>query len=278
MNMTQAAKKLYITQPALSKHIQTMEQELGVELFVRNHNKITLTPAGEYLYEAFAKIQSDYNEAINMCRRIGGASRNQITIGFETGWNIANFIPHKSRLTEGLDPDVRISVHSYPVKDLMQAFKENQIDIIVTHTDNLKGLTGVRSVELGQVHDRLFFSCDHPLASRTDLKYEDFRDDVFFVLRDGNEEQNRRELSEVCGSYGFTPITEALPNFESLIGSVQSAAGVALLDNVHKLGANPRFDYLDTDFAESVTAAWKDAPGNEMLKAVATRISIAEDL
>lgn len=48
-NMTRAAKKLLVTQPTLSKQLADLEDELGVQLFIRGHRSVTLTDAGEYL-------------------------------------------------------------------------------------------------------------------------------------------------------------------------------------------------------------------------------------
>ncbi len=49
-NISRAAKELYISQPAISKSIQKLEENLGVKLFERSSRGVTLTPEGELLY------------------------------------------------------------------------------------------------------------------------------------------------------------------------------------------------------------------------------------
>lgn len=55
LNFTKAASKLYITQPALSRQISAIEEELNVQLFVRNNRSVKLTPAGMALVEPFER-------------------------------------------------------------------------------------------------------------------------------------------------------------------------------------------------------------------------------
>lgn len=56
LNMTRAAEKLLVSQPALSRQIADLEDELGVKLFNRQPRHLTLTPAGQYLYEQAKEI------------------------------------------------------------------------------------------------------------------------------------------------------------------------------------------------------------------------------
>ncbi len=56
LNMTRAAQKLLVSQPALSRQIADLEDELGVKLFNRQPRHLTLTPAGQYLYEQAKEI------------------------------------------------------------------------------------------------------------------------------------------------------------------------------------------------------------------------------
>ena len=54
-NITKAASALYITQPALTKRLQAMEQELGVQIVLRSKNGVIFTSAGEYLAKCAQK-------------------------------------------------------------------------------------------------------------------------------------------------------------------------------------------------------------------------------
>lgn len=72
LNFTKAASELYITQPAVSKHIQELEETYKIKLFERNGSKIALTPAGELLlkhtkniFEIYRKIDFDMSTFVN---------------------------------------------------------------------------------------------------------------------------------------------------------------------------------------------------------------------
>lgn len=56
LNMTRAAQKLLVSQPALSRQIADLEDELGVKLFIRQPRHLSLTPAGQYLFEQAKEI------------------------------------------------------------------------------------------------------------------------------------------------------------------------------------------------------------------------------
>ncbi len=56
LNMTKAAQKLLVSQPALSRQIADLEDELGVKLFNRQPRHLTLTPSGQYLLEQAKEI------------------------------------------------------------------------------------------------------------------------------------------------------------------------------------------------------------------------------
>ncbi|RVU70192.1 MULTISPECIES: LysR family transcriptional regulator [Lactobacillus] len=56
LNMTRAAEKLLVSQPALSRQIADLEDELGVKLFIRKPRQLVLTPAGQYLQEQAKEI------------------------------------------------------------------------------------------------------------------------------------------------------------------------------------------------------------------------------
>ena len=78
LNFTKAADKLFITQPALSRQIASMEAELNMQLFIRNNRSVRLTPAAVVLLEGFEKIYNEYNvtvaKALNSFQGLSGDS------------------------------------------------------------------------------------------------------------------------------------------------------------------------------------------------------------
>ena len=95
LNFTKAATELYITQPAVSKHIQELEETYKTKLFERNGSKIALTPAGEILlkhtnniFEIYREIDFDMSSFINERQgllRLGG-KYNHFSIYYFAGF------------------------------------------------------------------------------------------------------------------------------------------------------------------------------------------------
>ena len=59
-SITQAAERLYIAQPVLSKKMMALEEEIGLPLFARDGRTVQLTQTGIYLYDRWKKLLADY--------------------------------------------------------------------------------------------------------------------------------------------------------------------------------------------------------------------------
>lgn len=84
LNYTQAAKDLYITQPALSTAIKRMEEELGFSLFYRQgtkFSKISLSPQGQVFYEYVCLALSSYERGIALAQEYEGQQSSELKIG-----------------------------------------------------------------------------------------------------------------------------------------------------------------------------------------------------
>ncbi len=67
-NFSEAANRLYVSQPAISKQIQELEKELGVTLFQRKYRSVLLTPPGEIIYEQVKLMQVSFNATLDRAR------------------------------------------------------------------------------------------------------------------------------------------------------------------------------------------------------------------
>src|SRR3990172_8867927 len=107
LSFTKAAAELFVTQSAVSRQIKTVEEHLGVALFVRRHRALLLTEAGHELYRATAQALQQLADAAARIRDRDAARTLTVTatIGFASLWLI-------SRLTDfrSLRPDIDIRI------------------------------------------------------------------------------------------------------------------------------------------------------------------------
>lgn len=80
-HFTLASQELYISQSSISKHIKSLEKELGVELFNRQHRNVKLTEAGEEFYKFAKKSMKDYYNILSEMKRYSCEESASISIG-----------------------------------------------------------------------------------------------------------------------------------------------------------------------------------------------------
>ena len=110
LNFTKAAERLYLSQPVLSRQIAAMEDELGIELFIREKKTVRLTAAGEVMAEGLRKLAGDYSDLVEKASALHKGFAGTLNIGIynyesvNSDWCcFDNF-----RLTY-LGPDTRVS-------------------------------------------------------------------------------------------------------------------------------------------------------------------------
>ena len=89
LNFTEAARQLYISQPALSQQIAAMEKELNMQLFVRSKGKVFLTPAAVILMHDLPKYEKMYETILKNAQYANEGRSGVLRIGFLQGQPIA---------------------------------------------------------------------------------------------------------------------------------------------------------------------------------------------
>jgi DNA-binding transcriptional LysR family regulator len=128
LNIGRAATRLCISQPPLTRQIQQLEEELGVQLFIRTPRGVELTQAGDMFYEEASNIRALVEQAIERTKRAGQGKLGRLDIGiFGTG--ILGAIPRLLQLFHDTNPDVVVSLHTMSKTEQIEALRQKRITI-----------------------------------------------------------------------------------------------------------------------------------------------------
>ena len=127
-NFTRAAEKLRIAQPPLSRQIQQLEEELEVVLIERGSRPVRLTDVGRLVYEQTMQVLERIEEMKAMARRLHGAERPRLAIGFVAS-TLYGYLPEVIRRYKVARPSVEIALLELTTLEQLAALKEGRIDV-----------------------------------------------------------------------------------------------------------------------------------------------------
>lgn len=138
-SISHAAKELYISQPAISKSIQKLEDNLNTTLFKRSSRGVTLTADGEILFQHTRDAFDTLEEGEEILARHHALGVDQLRIGVSTTLCKYILLPHLQRFIKAY-PHVKISISCQSTYQTLTLLEENKIDI---------GLVGEPAIQKG---------------------------------------------------------------------------------------------------------------------------------
>lgn len=155
-NISKAADKLFISQPAISKSISNLEKGLGVTLFSRTSKGVSLTEEGEILYQHIGNAFDSINQAEDEIKKIHDLGIGQLKIGVSTSLCKHILLDY---LKEFIDenPHIKVTIRCHSTKNTLNLLADGKIDLgLICETDIPKGFT---YKELTTIHD-IFVTSD----------------------------------------------------------------------------------------------------------------------
>lgn len=128
---TEAAKRSYVTQPALSSAIRSLERELGFFLIEKNEPGFSLTKAGRMFYETVSRSLNDVDRVITACRAEARAS-DTVRAGIESSEFASGILDMVCESAERELPETRLSMAKMRRDELLDALESETIDIAFT--------------------------------------------------------------------------------------------------------------------------------------------------
>ncbi|HSI62393.1 MAG TPA: LysR family transcriptional regulator, partial [Candidatus Saccharimonadia bacterium] len=172
-SFNRAAQSLHLTQPALSRQVKDLEQELEVTLLVRGSNSVTLTECGKRFYEEACEVLARAEQAVQSVR---GEPRTEILrIGYAPSAT-ADILPRALQKFLAEHPRVRVELNDLFPHEMTRMAKSGELDVVVTLEPAVTSLSSFHWEELRRVQLVLVMPATHNLARLKQVTPESMRD------------------------------------------------------------------------------------------------------
>jgi DNA-binding transcriptional LysR family regulator len=214
LSFTKAAETLHMTQPAVTFQIRQLEEHFNTRLFDRTHNRISLTDAGEKVFQYAERILSLYGEMDNSIRELTGDVSGVLIIGAST--TIAEYVlPSLLGEFKGQYPNINIRLQVSNSVGVVHMVENNSVDVgIVESPISNKNLV----VDVCW-NDELVFICppDHPMAKLKSLPVAELLELPFVCREEGS---GTREF--ICKHLANNDIAMQNVNISMEVGSPEA--------------------------------------------------------
>lgn len=129
-NITKASQSLMISQPAVSKHIKHLEQDLDATLFIRSKKGVTLTENGRTLYKYINQAMTSIQKAETSIEGLKNKEFGTVRIGVSTTLSRYFLLSHLQQFHEKY-PNISIEIFTDPTSFMIQDLKQGNIDFIL---------------------------------------------------------------------------------------------------------------------------------------------------
>ena len=164
-NFTRAAERLYILQPAVSKQVLSLEEELGFLLLIREYHKdVQLTEAGKLYYDFFHKVMEEYKTVCEQAQQYRKKVRGTVRLGILTGWKIQDKLQNILEQMKQNYPEIEVRMSFADLEPLQKAAESGKLDLIFTIRDSVKNVKFERRSQSDCVHEQVAKAdCECPL-------------------------------------------------------------------------------------------------------------------
>ena len=222
---TAGARRVNVTQAAISMQIRQLEDEVGLQLFTRTPRRVILTEAGEYLLERARKILREHDSALAEIAEVAGAEFGRLRIGTASGTFAMNQLPTILQSLKARFPNSELTVTSGTSQRLVDRMMHGEIDtaFISLPVEN----TNVTTESLFSDEIVAIANPHHPLANEKYISAATLAgEDLVLGERGGN---TRRMIDEFFAAANVRPnITMELSRQEAVNRMVENNLGVGM--------------------------------------------------
>lgn len=225
-NISRAAKKIFLTQPALSRQIKALEDEIGHCLLERQAHSIRLTAAGDVLLREARELLQLTEQMLERVRSAGRGVR--LRVGYAPSLAAGMLSAAVQNFTQA-HPKAHVELFDLATKEMLAGLESDKLDVVVTVVPQheTRGLTWA---PLARAAWQLAVHRNHPLARRTRITPAEVAAELLLVFCRRDYPEYWALMTDWLKGHGLRPqVAGEYDGVDSLMAAVESGLGVALV-------------------------------------------------
>jgi len=264
LNFTKAAARLRIAQPALSRQVQELEDEIGVDLLRRSPRGVTLTAEGKLFLQEARELLNHADQSVERVRALARGEYGDLHVGYAPV-PTAEILPPALAAFRKAVPRVKLSLHDLSSDEIIAGLRDAALELGVLVEPTGEQTTGIEFELLRTYPFCVAMLASHPLARLKTISLEKLATQSLVVLRRKDYSEYHRVLERVFAPISAKPrIAVECDSASSLIAEVEAGHGVVVGSPLLRLVAGKRllFRPLDTTEAQAAVGIARATKGD----------------
>src|SRR2546425_1058467 len=243
LNFTKAAAQLRVAQPALSRQVQDLEDEIGVDLLKRSPRGVTLTAEGKLFLEEVRQLLMRADESVEKVRALARGEYGELHVGYAPSPTVEILPPALAAFQKAV-PRVKVFLHDLSSDELITGLQNGTLELAIMVPPAGDQTAGIQFEVLRTYPLCVAMTGMHPFARMKSISLEKLAAEPLVVLRRKDYPESAHYLDRLFASIPAKPaIAVECDSASSLITEVEAGRGIALATPVLKLVAGKRLLY-----------------------------------
>jgi len=260
LNFTETARRIHLTQQAVSKNISNLERTLGFLLFDRSRSNISLTYEGIICRKMFIEMSAAYEKTIFDLRARQAGYMSSLNVGYQDFIDFGTGLINANNFLQQDFPDLLLTVVRYSPWELINRLRKDELDMVIIYTRFLPNNHDYATCELLRIQSLLMVSPDNPRV-KEDSTFTDFRNEPYLVDRFENETsiEFEQRVKADLELYGLTPSRIVrLPNRESVYSAAVLGNGILIGSDFSHSYKDHRLLKFKAESSIGLSCVWKE--------------------
>jgi LysR family transcriptional regulator, benzoate and cis,cis-muconate-responsive activator of ben and cat genes len=228
-NVSRAALKLHVSQPALSRQIRDLEDEIGFCLLKRTAKSVRLTDAGRVFLDDARALLQHADEAVKKARSVASAEPTELHVGYSPT-PVAEILPKTLRAFQHAMPDIHVRLHDWSNKAILDGVRDGRLQLgLIVSSPKASSLRDLRYEELFHEHACVAVAPQHPFAGRRAIPLTEVAAEPLIALTREDYPEYYDYLSIIFSKVKQKPrVVEEHDSLSGILASVEAGTGVAI--------------------------------------------------